>query len=157
MNIAQGEYHNMFLGPDGEPVIPEGLEYDKEKAIWKYSSTVNDSFDPKEESENSSARGSSRRRNETDKRPDELEFTPFKAREIPKEVKIDVTESSPLKRHKQKLDALKNKKNSINPKALHLTLEPPKEALRKEMGDSRLSVTSKTQPKSQKRQATFKV
>ena len=48
----------MFLGPNGEPTIPEAFEDDKERAIWKYSKHVDENYrnDWDKDSEGSSAR-----------------------------------------------------------------------------------------------------
>lgn len=141
----------MFLGPNGEQNIPEGFEYDKERAIWKYSKHVDENYG--NDSENSSVKGTPRNKRE---RSHEPEITPFKAREIPKEVKIDVKESSPLKRHKKKLDEMKNKKSSMNLNALLLSLDPPKDSFSKENLTSQLSVVSRSQSKPRRRMQTQK-
>ena len=72
--------------------------------------------------------------NSARRRPEALDVPkPFKAREIPKEVNIDQTESSPLKRHKEKLDKMKNKKSSMNLNSLIMTLPPTKDQTLREL------------------------
>ena len=124
MGIAGGEYQSLFLGPDRDGNVAEGVEYDKDKEIWKYTSNLGDeirlgaNWDSGSKIMEESERGSSRMSNSARRRPEALDVPiPFKAREIPKEVNIDQTESSPLKRHKEKLDKMKNKKvkSPVNP------------------------------------------
>ena len=58
--------------------------------------------------------------------------TPFKAREIPKHVKINEKASSPLRKHKEKLEKMKERKGSLNINSLVMTYDPPKEPLAKD-------------------------
>lgn len=136
MGVAGGEYQHLFLGPNGDGHIPEGLEYDKDKELWQFSTNVRDDFrlginwdsggKIQEESDRSII--SSRMSNSARRRPEALEVPkPFKAREIPKEVNIDQTESSPLKRHKKKVEQMKNRKSSMNLNSLVITLSPTKD------------------------------
>lgn len=38
MQIAGGQYQNLFMGSDGDVNIPEGEEYDSLRELWKYHS-----------------------------------------------------------------------------------------------------------------------
>ena len=61
--------------------------------------------------------------NESSVKYKRLDSRAFKAREIPKEVKIGEKDSQPLKSHKEKLRRLKSKRSSLSLAPMTITLK----------------------------------
>ena len=111
--LQGGLYNDMFLGMGDDAILEED---DAERDPWKYG--MNES-------------------NVTLKKPDSRLF---KAREIPKMVKIDEKDSQPLKQHKEKLKRMQSKKSSVNLVTNLLTLKSP--GHRSESGESEKSMVN---------------